>query len=143
MPLLIECTADSNDGLRMNAAMALGSAPASAVDGVMRHLIADPNSRVRLIAAGRIARRIDIANEPARAVLIEALEDAALRVRRSALELVDSLGAGAAPFLESLVKRSESESDPELLEIANGLVQRLRPAPPIESPALEPSQAQG
>ena len=40
-----------NDGLRMNAAMALKLAPADAVAEVMRDLITDPNSRVRLIAA--------------------------------------------------------------------------------------------
>ena len=51
IPPLIECTADAHDGLRMNAAMALKRAPVGAVDVVMQHLVADPNSRVRLIAA--------------------------------------------------------------------------------------------
>ena len=54
IPLLIECTADANDGLRMNAAMALKLAPAGAVAEVMQHLVADPNSRVRLIAASSL-----------------------------------------------------------------------------------------
>ena len=54
IPLLIECTADANDGLRMNAAMALKLAPAGEVLEVMQRLVADPNSRVRLIAAGSL-----------------------------------------------------------------------------------------
>ena len=52
--LLIGCTADSYDGLRMNAAVALELAPASAVVEVMLHLVADPNPRIRLIAAGTL-----------------------------------------------------------------------------------------
>ena len=43
IPLLIACTADANDGLRMNAAMALRLAPAGAVLEVMQRLVADPN----------------------------------------------------------------------------------------------------
>ena len=135
VPLLIECTADSNDGLRMNAALALQSATTAAVDGVMRHLVADPNSRVRLIAAGRVLAG-DSAHEAARAVLLEALEDPALRVRKSALELAESLGSAAAPFHEALTKRADAEADPELKETATGLVKRLAPEPAVESPVL-------
>ena len=125
VPLLIECTADANDGLRMNAAMALKLAPTSSVDAVMRHLVADPNSRVRLIAAGRI-----LAGEPtnaaACAVLTEALEDPALRVRKSALEFLESLDvAGGTSFQGALAKRAEQEGDPELKEIAGGLANRF------------------
>ena len=54
IPLLIECTADANAGLRMNAARALKLAPAEAVIEVMQHLVADPNSRVRRIAASSL-----------------------------------------------------------------------------------------
>src|SRR4029453_7356055 len=75
--LLIECTADAHDGLRMNAAMALRVAPAGAVGAVMQHLVADPNSRVRLIAASFLLSAGQ-GNTGAGAVLVEALGDPAL-----------------------------------------------------------------
>ena len=57
----------------------------------MHQLVADPNSRVRLIAAGSL-----LSAEPddadAGAVLVEALGDPALRVREAALDLFESLG---------------------------------------------------
>jgi HEAT repeat protein len=98
IPLLIECTADANDGLRMNAANALKLAPARAVIQVMQTLLADPNSRVRLIAAGAL-----LAAEPghvmAGEVLVEALEDSVPRVREAAQALLESLGSEGAAFL--------------------------------------------
>ena len=69
IPLLIECTADADDGLRMNAAMALKLAPAGAVVEVMQHLVADPNSRVRLIAASSLLSA-DSSNPRRGAVLV-------------------------------------------------------------------------
>ena len=101
IPLLIECTADADDGLRMNAANALKLAPARAVIQVMQPLLADPNSRVRLIAAGSL-----LAAEPghimAGEVLVEALEDSVPRVREAALALLESLGSEGAALLDSL-----------------------------------------
>jgi HEAT repeat protein len=100
IPLLIECTADANDGLRMSAARALKMAPAEAVIDVMQHLVADPNSRVRLIAASSL-----LVAEPAHilagAVLAEALEDPVLRVREAALVLFESLGESGTLRLEN------------------------------------------
>ena len=95
IPLLIECTADANDGLRMNAARALKLAPADAVINVMQRLVADPNSRVRLIAASSLLVA-EPGNTLAGAVLVESLEDPVLRVREAALVLLDSLGAQAS-----------------------------------------------
>lgn len=124
VPLLVECTAEPHDGLRINAAMALRLAPADAVEGVMRQLVADPNSRVRLIAAGSI-----LAAEPdsaeAAAVLVEALADPALRVRKAALELIDSLGEGGVNFLDALKARDGLEGESALREMAARLVDRL------------------
>src|SRR5208283_4548447 len=88
----IECTADANDGLRINAARALKLAPAEAVIAVMQHLLADPNSRVRLIAASSLLVE-EPGNTLAGAVLVEALADPVPRVREAALVLLDSLGA--------------------------------------------------
>ena len=99
IPLLIECTADANDGLRMNAARALKLAPAEAVIEVMQHLVADPNSRVRLIAASSLLVA-EPGNTLAGAVLVESLEDPVLRVREAALVLLDSLGEGGVTLLE-------------------------------------------
>jgi HEAT repeat protein len=101
IPLLIECTVDANDGLRMNAANALKLAPARAVIEVMQTLLTDPNSRVRLIAAGSL-----LAAEPghmmAREVLVEALEDSVPRVREAAQALLESLGSEGAACSASL-----------------------------------------
>ncbi len=104
IPLLIECTADANDGLRMNAAMALRLAPAGAVLEVMQRLVTDPNSRVRLIAAGSLLS-LESGNTPAGIVLMGALEDPALRVREAAIELLASLGTGGAAFIDGLRER--------------------------------------
>ena len=90
IPLLIECTADANDGLRMSAATALKLAPAEAVIDVMQHLVADPNSRVRLIAASSLLVA-EPGNILAGAVLTESLQDPVLRVREAALELLEAV----------------------------------------------------
>ena len=105
IPLLIECTADANDGLRMNAAMALKLAPAGEVLEVMRRLVADPNSRVRLIAAGSLLPA-ESSDAVAGAVLMEAMGDPAPRVREAARELLESLGAGGAAFVAGSTERS-------------------------------------
>jgi HEAT repeat protein len=124
IPPLIECTLDANDGLRMNAAMALRLAPAVAVGTVMQHLVADPNSPVRLIAAGSLLSA-EPGNTMAAAVVVEALSDPALRVRKAALELVESLGAGGAAFLEEMKKRAELEGEADLRDTLARIVERL------------------
>ena len=112
IPLLIECTADANDGLRMNAARALKLAPAAAVIDVMQNLIADPNSRVRLIAAGSLLGA-EPGNMLAGAVLAESLEDPVLRVREAALVLLDSLGEGGMALLDELKETNERDQELE------------------------------
>jgi len=124
IPLLIECTADANDGLRMNAATALRLAPAGAVLDVMQRLIADPNSRVRLIAAGSLLAA-ESGNTNAGAVLLEALEDPSPRVREAALELLGSLGAGGAAFVDGLRGRNGSRAEPGWPEAPDRRVERL------------------
>jgi HEAT repeat protein len=110
IPLLVECTFDADDGLRMNAAMALSLAPTGTVSEVMQRLVADPNSRVRLIAA-RSLLSAESSNPTAGAVLREALEDPALRVRGAAHELVESLGASGAASALGLRNGEESRDD--------------------------------
>ena len=110
--LLIECTADANAGLRMNAARALKLAPAEAVIEVMQHLVADPNSRVRLIAASSLLVA-EPGNTVAGAVLVESLDDPVHRVREAALVLLDSLGEGGLALLEG-----RNESSGQILELA-------------------------
>jgi HEAT repeat protein len=117
IPLLIECAADANVGLRMNAANALRLAPAGAVIEIMQQLVADPNSRIRLIAAGSL-----LFSEPdhtqAGAVLVASLADPLLRVREAAQVLLESLGTKGAAFLEVLNFDNGLEVEPE---IAGGL----------------------
>jgi len=101
VPLLIECTADANDGLRMNAATALKLVPAGAVIEVMQHLVMDPNSRIRLIAASSLLYA-EPGHTKAATVLMEALVDPAQRVRAAALDLLESLGTGGAVLLKTV-----------------------------------------
>jgi HEAT repeat protein len=110
IPLLVECTFDADDGLRMTAAMALKLAPAGMVAEVMQRLVADPNSRVRLIAAGSLLSA-ESSNSSAGAVLVEALEDPTPRVREAALELVEFLGASGAGHVLGLKNGEESPDD--------------------------------
>jgi HEAT repeat protein len=113
VPLLIQCTAEPSDGLRMNAAMALKLAPPGAVGEAMEHLVGDPNLRARLIAASCLLAA-DPAHARASAVVAEALGDPAPRVRKAALELVESLGAGGETFVEGLKQRGGLEEEPEV-----------------------------
>jgi HEAT repeat protein len=134
IPLLIECTADANDGLRMNAAMALKLAPADAVAEVMHQLVADPNSRVRLIAASSLLSA-ESTDADAGAVLVEALGDPALRVREAALDLFESLGDEGAAILEGVKERVGIKGDPELPKALDHLIERQEnqdaAAPPL------------
>ncbi len=123
IPLLIECTADANDGLRMNAAMALRLAPAAAVLNVMQRLVADPNSRVRLIAAGSLLAA-ESGNTDASVVLLEALEDPAPRVREAAMELIGSLGARGVALVEGLRERDGPSEEAGWREASDRLVER-------------------
>src|SRR5439155_23303299 len=97
-------------GLRINAAMALRLAPAGAVVEVMQRLVADPNSRVRLIAASSLLAA-ESSHTQAGDVLMEALGDPALRVREAALDLFESLGTGGAAVLERLKNRHRPEGE--------------------------------
>jgi HEAT repeat protein len=124
IPLLVACTADASDGLRMSAALALKAAPAGAAGAAMRQLVEDPNLRIRLVAAGALLAA-DPDDARAGAVLVEALSDPAARVRGAALALVESLGSGAAAFLEELKKRDGLEEEEELRGALARLLVRL------------------
>jgi HEAT repeat protein len=122
VPILIECTADADDGLRLNAAMALKLSPASAVAEVMQHLLADPNSRVRLVAASYLLST-ESNDAKAGAVLVDALADPVPRVREEALDLFESLGTRGAAILEELQKFDGSNGDPESQEALDPLIE--------------------
>jgi HEAT repeat protein len=113
VPRLLECAADASDGLRINAVMALTRAPATVPAGVMAQLIEDTNSRVRLMAAGSLLAS-DAGHVKAATALREALSDPALRLRRAAVDLVESLGDGGRAFANDLRRRAALEEDPEL-----------------------------
>ena len=107
MPL-IRCTADPYDGLRLNAAVALKHTLTSAVVEVMLHLVSDPNPRVRLIGAGTLLS-VEPKNTQACAVVAEALAHPDLRVRKAALELVESLGPGQLRPLARIIHSSSNK----------------------------------
>jgi HEAT repeat protein len=128
IPLLVACTADPSDGLRINAAMALKEVPGSAARAAMQHLVEDANVRIRLIAAGSLLGA-DPGDARAGAVVVKALSDPALRVRKAALQLVESLGAGGAVFLEVVRDRGGLEEDEELRDVLARLIERLGSQP--------------
>jgi HEAT repeat protein len=124
VPLLVECTADPSDGLRMNAALALREgAPGSAAD-VFQHLVEDPNSRIRLIAAEAVLAR-DPTDRRAAAVVVAALSEPTLRLRKVALEAVASLGTEGVVFLDALRRRANEEEDSTVRDGVLDLVSRL------------------
>jgi HEAT repeat protein len=90
IPSLIDCSSDPSDGLRINAAMALKIAPADKTVEVMHQLLDDSNLRVRLIAASCILPT-EPDNAKGAAILAEALNDSAPRVRTAAEELAKEL----------------------------------------------------
>ena len=79
----------------------------------MQHLVADPNSRIRLIAASSLLFA-EPGNTKAGAVLVEALADPPLRVREAALVLLETLGPKGAAFLEVVNSDGERETEPEI-----------------------------
>jgi HEAT repeat protein len=133
VPLLVECAADPNDGLRLNAVVALRRADSGARDEVLRHLIEDPNTRIRLIAAGAVLAQSPT-DAPAAAVISEALSAPALRLRTVGLDVIDSLGDRGGVFREALRRRAEEEEDPAVRDRAAELLARLE-APPVAEPA--------
>ncbi len=132
IPLLEECAADPNDGLRLNAVIALREGAGGAAAATLHRLIDDPNTRVRLVAAGAV-----LSAEPddaAAAVVTAALSDPALRLRRLGLDVVASLGDGGAVFLDALRRRLEEEEDTAVRTEATVLVTRLEA---VGSPVAE------
>jgi HEAT repeat protein len=126
VPRLAECAADPSDGLRINAAQALQSLAAGEAVTVMEHLLGDPNPRVRLIAARALLAR-DAGHEGARGVVLEALGDPVLKMRRAALELVESLGENAGAFADALHERAGREEDPAAAQTLARLLDRVVP----------------
>ena len=134
VPLLIECTADANSGLRINAALALKLATGDAVVEAMEHLIEDANLRIRLIAASSLLSA-EPAHALAGAVVTETLSDSTVRLRQSALALVQSLGPAGALFLDTLRLRADLEEDQALREALVLLVGQLDVQVPREPQA--------
>ena len=66
------------------------------------------------------------------AVVKAALADPALKVRKAALDLIESLDSGGAAWRDALKERAVLEEDPKLRETADRLVEpqgRGDPAP--------------
>ena len=127
VPLLEECAADPNDGLRLNAVVALREGAPGAAAATLHRLIDDPNTRVRLVAAGAVLSA-DPADPAAAAVVVAALSNPALRLRRLGLDVVASLGDRGVAYLDALRARSAEEEDPAVRAVAVGLVTRLEAA---------------
>jgi HEAT repeat protein len=124
IPLLLDCIDSANDGLRLNAAMALKRAPVDEAVGAMQPLLEDSNSRVRLIAAGVVLNAGEDDGR-ASAVLKDSLGDLSPRVRKAAIDLVETLESRGVEFLASLKDRAQVEEDDSVRNDALGLVERL------------------
>jgi HEAT repeat protein len=124
IPLLVECTADPDDGLRMNAVLALKAASPEAVNTVVHRLIDDPNVRIRLVAAGYLLLA-NPADPRGAAVLAEALTQPATRIRKTAVELVASLGPKGGVYLDVIKQRMEVEEEPEIRALIVQVVENL------------------
>jgi HEAT repeat protein len=135
VPLLEECAADPNDGLRLNAAVALRGAASGAGAGTLRRLIEDPNTRVRLVAAGAVLSA-DPADPAAATAVAAALSDPALRLRRLGLDVVASLGDGGVAYLDALRRRSTEEEDASVRAELAALLTRLES---VASASAEPA----
>jgi HEAT repeat protein len=123
---LIECAVGLDDGLRLNATLALRLAPPNAVSVVFHQLLTDSNQRIRLIATGYLLDA-DSTDVQAAAVLVTALADPATRFREAALELVETLGRRGAAFLETLHQRTAVEVDPLVIDLLAQLIENLEP----------------
>ena len=125
VPLLAECTADPNDGLRLNAVLALWKGEVGL--DVLRARIDDPNTRVRLIAAGAVLAHA-AEDAAAVAVVTAALTDPATRMRQVGLDVIAQLGDRGGAFRDVLRNRVEEEPEPALRERAGELLAALESA---------------
>ena len=116
IPLLIECTADANDGLRMSAARALKLAPAEAVidcDAAPARgpELAGPSDR------GQLTPRRGTRQHPGRCRPGGGLwKIPVLRVREAALALLESLGEGGTAILDGLKENDGQSQELDSLE---------------------------
>ncbi|WP_406700110.1 HEAT repeat domain-containing protein [Singulisphaera sp. Ch08] len=143
IPLLIEQTTDADEGVRLNAATALKLTPVDLVGEVMQNLLTDPNSRIRLIAAGSL-RAAEMNDPQVELAVVEALNDPAPRIRKAALELMESFDPGDGRLLEALVERESQEEVSELRNVVTRIIDRLKKQTEVQALALAPAtQSQG
>jgi HEAT repeat protein len=131
IPLLAECTAHPDAGLRLNAALALQAVPGRAAADALHPLLADPNPRLRLIAARRVLAE-DAADAGAVAVVADALAAPAAGIRKAAADLVDAVGPAAGAVLDAVRGRLQAETDPDVrafLAEAVGRLERVADGP--------------
>jgi HEAT repeat protein len=121
---LIDCASYPRDDLRMNATLALCKASAGRASEVFAQRIGDPNPRIRLIAA-RFLLTQDPGNAEATAVVTAALVDPVQRLRKSAIDLIDSLGPQGAGWGDALKQQSLLEEEPALRDALTRLIERL------------------
>ena len=92
----------------------------------MHHLVADPNSRVRLIAAGYLLSLSEESYDAkAGAVLMAALGDPIPRVREEAHQVFESLGPRGAAILDELQK-SDGSGEPQTVTNRMGIRNRSK-----------------
>ena len=124
IPLLAECTAHTDAGLRLNAALALQAVPGRAAADALHPLLDDPNPRLRLIAARRLLAE-DPIDPGAVAVVADALAASAAGIRQAAADLIGAVGPAAGAVLDVVRGRVEKETDPDVRGFLADAVGRL------------------
>ena len=103
-------TADADDGLRLYATIALKQVTGNAaIAEAMEKRLEDGNGRIRLIAASSLLSEKP-SHEKATATVKSALSDSADRIRRSAIDLVASLGLEAR-FADEVTAEPANRTD--------------------------------
>src|SRR5262249_29565505 len=112
VPPLAQGAAQPSGALRLSAALAPQAVgPPGPRSEALRRLVADPNVRVRLIAAGALLAE-DAADAGAAAAVAEALSSPTAAYRRAAVGLVESLGEAGGELLDVVKRRAGVEEDP-------------------------------
>lgn len=109
---LVECSADPDDGLRLNAVRALRTVPESLAEQLPR-LLADPNAQVALLAATMLLQG-DEDHAEAAGLVARSLVSGPPRDRRLAADAIEALAERGHRFAEVVNQQAAREEDAEL-----------------------------
>jgi HEAT repeat protein len=136
-PLLLEYLNDPDDGLRLSALRILKEISELRLDGVLPRLLNDPNSQIRFLAASILTHTAD--DPQAVEILRSAIAAEQPRLRRQALETIETLGDRVALFVDALRAQQAAEEDPELRELLGRMIKLADQPPAGTGPEQSPA----